>query len=181
MITIMLADLSHLFDAASSHSIDAGEWLFHSGDQVRCMYLIAEGAIDLTRVTGAGAPVILQKARPGQVLAEASAYSATYHCDAQAVTEALVHCLPVVDFRARLTADPALADRWASHLAHAVQRARLKAEIRTLRTVAERLDAWLGEGHAMPAKGAWQDVAAEIGVSREALYRELARRRFPRS
>ena len=89
----------------------------------------------------------------------------------------MVHSVPVVDFRARLTADPALAERWAAHLALAVQTARLCAEIRTLRTVAERLDAWLGEGRSLPAKGAWQDLAAELGVSREALYRELSRRR----
>jgi CRP-like cAMP-binding protein len=180
MIAIMLDALAVLFDVAEPRRIDAGAQLFHGGDPVHNMYLVLEGAVDLTRVTSAGAPVILQRARPGQVLAEASAYSATYHCDAQAVTEALVHAVPVVDFRARLTADPDLAERWASYLAHAVQRARLRAEIRTLRTVAERLDAWLGEGHIMPAKGAWQDVAAEIGVSREALYRELSRRRFPR-
>jgi len=180
MIPIMSDALCLLFVAAETRRVDAGARLFHGGDPVHNMYLIAEGAVDLTRVTGAGAPVILQRARPGQVLAEASAYSATYHCDAQAITPALVHSVPVVDFRARLTADPALAERWAAHLAHAVQAARLRAEIRTLRTVAERLDAWLGEGRALPAKGAWQDLAAELGVSREALYRELSRRRRDR-
>jgi CRP-like cAMP-binding protein len=43
--------------------------------------------------------------------------------------------------------------------------------------VAERFDAWLDEGHSLPEKGRWKDVAAELGVTREALYRELARRR----
>lgn len=180
MIAIMSDALTVLFNAAEPRRIDAGARLFYGGDPVHNMYLVAEGAVDLTRVTGAGAPVILQRARAGQVLAEASAYSATYHCDAQAATAALVHYVPVVDFRARLTADPALAERWAAHLAHAVQSARLRAEIRTLRTVVERLDTWLGEGRALPAKGAWQDLAAELGVSREALYRELSRRRGDR-
>lgn len=181
MIPIMSDVLSLLFDAAEPRRVEAGARLFHSGDPVRQMYLVAEGAVDLTRVTGAGAPVILQRARPGQVLAEASAYSAIYHCDAQALTAALLHAVAVVDFRARLAADLKLAEGWAAHLAHAVQAARLRAEIRTLRTVAERLDAWLGEGRALPAKGAWQDLAAELGVSREALYRELSLRRRDRS
>ena len=173
----MSVGLSPLFEAAVPRRIDAGARLFQGDDAVRNMYLVVEGSVDLTRVTGAGAPVILQRACPGQVLAEASAYSATYHCVAHAVTAALVHSVSVADFRARLAADPALAERWAVHLAHAVQTARLRAEIRTLRKVAERLDAWLGEGRALPAKGAWQDLAAELGVSREALYRELSRRR----
>jgi len=177
MIVIMSVALTLLFDVAEPRRIDAGVRLFHSGDPVHNMYLVVEGAVDLTRMTGAGAPVILQRAQAGQVLAEASAYSATYHCDAQAVTATLVHSVPVVDFRARLSADPALAERWAAHLAHAVQTARFRAEIRTLRTVAERLDAWLGEGRTLPARGAWQDLAAELAVSREALYRELSRRR----
>jgi hypothetical protein len=42
---------------------------------------------------------------------------------------------------------------------------------------ADRLDAWLEEGNRTPERGRWQEVAAELGVSREALYRELALRR----
>jgi len=33
------------------------------------------------------------------------------------------------------------------------------------------------EGNTPPEKGRWQEVASELGVTREALYRELARRR----
>lgn len=177
MIAIMSEALASLFDTAEPRRIKAGAWLFHGGDPVRAMYLITEGMVELTRVTGAGAPVVLQKARAGQVLAEASAYSCRYHCDARAATSASVRAVSLACFRARLAENPALAEVWAAHLARAVQAARLRAEIRTLRTVAERLDAWLGEGGALPARGGWQDMAAELGVSREALYRELARRR----
>jgi CRP-like cAMP-binding protein len=181
MITIMSDALAPLFKVAEQRLIDAGTRLFHRGDAVRQMFLVVAGAMVLTRVTEAGTPIILQRARPGAVLAEASAYSMTYHCDARAVTEALVRAVTVEEFRARLASDPGLADSWAAHLAHAVQSARLRAEIRTLRTVAERLDAWLAEGRAMPVKGARQDLAAELGVSREALYRELSRRRLTHS
>lgn len=177
MIPIMSDAFTLLFDPAEPRRLDPGARLFHAGDAVRNMYLVAEGAVNLTRVTHGGSPVTLQSARPGQVVAEASAYSATYHCDALAVTTSLVNSISVADFRARLTADPSLAEGWAAHLAHTVQTARLRAEIRTLRTVAERLDAWIGEGRALPAKGSLQDLAAELGVSREALYRELSRRR----
>jgi CRP-like cAMP-binding protein len=85
--------------------------------------------------------------------------------------------MPVSEFRRRLEQIPSLSGIWAAYLAHAVQAARLRAELRTLRTVAERLDAWLGGERSLPEKGTWQDLAAELGVSREALYRELARRR----
>ena len=177
MIAIMSEVFASLFEDAEQRPLDAGAWLFHAGDPVRYMYYIIEGAVDLTRVTTAGAAIVLQKARAGQFLAEASAYSPTYHCDARALTAATMHAVPVAHFRERLAKDPALSEAWAALLANAVQAARFRAEIRTLRTVAERLDAWLGEGHALPARGAWQDLAAELGVSREGLYRELSRRR----
>lgn len=175
---IMSDALAPLFEVAERRQIAAGAPLFHAGDRVRQMFLVVAGAVVLARVTGAGAPVVLQRAGPGAVLAEASAYAKAYHCDARAVTETLVRAVTVEEFRARLSADPGLADRWAAHLAHAVQGARQLAEIRTLRTVRERLEAWLGAGRAMPARGAWQDLAAELAVSPEALYRELSRRRL---
>lgn len=180
MIVIMSASLAQLFDGAPPRGIEAGAWLFHGGDPVRNMYLVTAGAVELTRVTGAGAALVQQRARPGQVLAEASAYSAAYHCGARAPTAAAVRAVPVARFLERLAEDPRLAETWATHLARAVQGARLQAEIRTLRTVAERLDAWLTDGRTLPERGARQELAAELGVSREALYRELSRRRRDR-
>lgn len=48
----------------------------------------------------------------------------------------------------------------------------------SLKTVAERLDAWTAANQgAPPIKGEWKTVAVEMGVSPEALYRELAKRR----
>jgi hypothetical protein len=44
--------------------------------------------------------------------------------------------------------------------------------------VAERLDAWIAwnDGNS-PEKGEWKLVANQIGVSPEALYREIGKRR----
>jgi hypothetical protein len=60
----------------------------------------------------------------------------------------------------------------------AVQAARLRAEIRPLPRVANRLDAWLGADNRLPGRGRLQEVAADLGITREALYRELSRRRM---
>ncbi|MEC7667561.1 MAG: hypothetical protein VXZ18_01615 [Pseudomonadota bacterium] len=62
-------------------------------------------------------------------------------------------------------------------MARTLQKSRMQSEIRTLKTVAERLDAWLVDNPALPPKGQLQDLAHILGVSREALYRELAKRR----
>lgn len=177
MIAIMSLQLTQIFEQGALRRLARGEPLFHCGDPVRLMFLVVDGWIDLTRQTAAGDFMILQRARSGQVLAEASAYAPHYHCDAQASGTASLLSIPVRRFRERLASDPTLAEAWMRHLAHAVQEARLRAEIRTLRTVAERLDAWLGTQQVLPEKGRWQDLAAELGVTREALYRELGKRR----
>jgi len=168
-----------LFESAAERSLAAGGTLFHTGDPVQLMFMVRAGVVSLTRVTRAGEQIILQRAGPGQVVSEASAYSSTYHCDAvgTGAQGAGLAFLPVLQFRAALAQDSAMAEAWAAHLAHAVQAARLRAELRSLRKVSDRLDAWLGERRVLPDRGQWQELAAELGVTREALYRELARRR----
>lgn len=166
-----------LFEGARTRVLAAGEALFHAGDAVSHVFLVQDGLMQLWRPTRGGSAIILQVAGPGSILSEASVYSVAYHCDARAAQATTLALLPRDEFRALVSARTELADAWASQLAHAVQRARLKAEIRTLRTVAERLDAWLGENRSMPEKGQLQDLAGELGITREALYRELARRR----
>ena len=139
--------------------------------------MVRTGIVQLVRHTATGTRLILQTAGPGDLLAEASAYSDRYHCDAVAVEAIEVAALPRARFLSALAEDPALAEVWATRLARGMQAARLRAEIRTLPRLADRLTAWLDAGNTLPAKGRWQDVAAELGVTREALYRELARRR----
>jgi CRP-like cAMP-binding protein len=177
MIEIMSDWIARLFDGGLGRTLAASEPLFHSGDSIDHMFLVIEGQIGLVRQTSNGTELRLQTARPGQVVAEASAYSDVYHCDARASVHSTLCCISVGEFRSRLRSNKDVAGAWTAHLAYAVQSARTGAEIRTLRTVAERLDAWLGECGKMPEKGMWTELAAELGVSREALYRELGNRR----
>jgi CRP-like cAMP-binding protein len=177
MTAVMRKTLASVFDDARPVALAAGDPLFLAGTKVERIFLVRAGEVQLRRHSQHGAAMILQRAGPGAVVAEASAYSPRYHCDAVAVGPAVVSALPKPAFRAALRGDPALAEAWAEALTLRVQAARLRAEIRSLPRVAERLDAWLAEGGALPARGRWQEVAAELGVTREALYRELARRR----
>lgn len=79
--------------------------------------------------------------------------------------------------KAALKDDPDLASALARDLAHELHRARAHAEILSLKTVAERVDAWLAlNGSSLPPKGRWRQLASEIGITPEALYREIALR-----
>ena len=154
----------------------AGESVFRFDDPVHAVHFVRRGTIHLVRRQMDGSALILQRAQGGSVLAEASVYSARYHCDALAESNAATWAVSRKDLRRRLEENPELSEIWARHLAHEVQRARLRAEILSLKTVAARLNAWMAWNDALPKKGERRRVAYEIGVSPEALYRELAKR-----
>jgi CRP-like cAMP-binding protein len=181
MIAIMFPAIeSHLGDVRSQRTaLRSGQYLFHLGDPVRAIHIVQAGWVHLIRHQNDGDVLILQKAGPGSIVAEAALYSQRYHCDAVASGSAQVLAFAKSDIRRHLHKEPDFADAWARHLAHELQKARLHAEILSMKTVAKRLDAWLAwrAGDA-PGRGDWKIIAGEIGVSPEALYRELAKRRL---
>lgn len=162
----------------SEHRLAPGESLFRAGDPVLKMFVVVEGMVGLVRHGETGRRLLLQRAAPGSILAEASYFSAHYHCDAEACEPSRLIGVATSRLKASEGGVPGFMRELAAHLARDVQRMRAQAEILTLKTVAQRLDAWLlASGEPLPAKGAWAGLAAQISVAPEALYRELARRR----
>ncbi len=178
MIRIMPALDQSLWTAGRAQSLAPGETLFRAGDRVRLLYRVESGTMRLVRSLPHGSDLTIQRAGAGAILAEASLFASTYHCDAVALAATCVRGVPVRGLLQALEGDPALARAFAQHLAHEVQAARARAEIVALKTTRERLDAWLAlNGGGLPAKGRWRELAEEIAVTPEALYRELAGRR----
>lgn len=175
MIDVML----HLIQSLphTARIFRKGQYIFHQGDAVAAMFLIEDGEARLVRRRRDGGAAVLQRAGAGAVLAEASLFTPEYHCDAIAATRVKARSIARAAMNHLFESDMGFAKAWASHLAAEVRKARLRAEILSLRTVAERLDAWLADRGQMPGKGGWKTIAHEIGASPEALYRELARRR----
>ena len=177
MIAIMSLGLYSLFDGAHERRFDAGATVFRSGTRITHVFFVRDGCAVLQRSLANGETAILQRAQAGSVVAEASVYADCYHCDCTATVSTVLATLPRREFRRALRADTEASETWATHLARTVQSMRMRSEIRSLRTVSDRLDAWLAEYGPLPEKGKWQGIANELSVSREALYRELANRR----
>ncbi len=178
MIVIML---KVLFDAlqvepARTLSLAPQERLFHRGDRVTSVFLLLSGTVDLVRYHRDGAVTVLNRVKGQGVVAEASLYAERYHCDGVCVDRATVNSMPREALQRILRSDPALAEQWSAYLAVELQNMRHRCELLTRKTVAERLSGWLDWNEALPPKGRWKDVAAEIGVSPEALYREIKKR-----
>lgn len=142
------------------------------------MFRVEDGEVHLVRDQVLGQSLTLQRANRNAVVADASLYAHEYHCDAIAHGEARLSSLPVVVFREFLGTNTEAAQSWIAHLGRTAQDARFRAEMISLRTVDERLDAWIDWHQTnLPERGNWRGLAEELGVSPEALYRTLAKRR----
>ncbi len=165
--------------AASDRTLKAGETLFRLGDKIAGLCEIVKGRVRLARVDRAGHETILHVAGPGDTIAEASLFSPAYHCDAIASTDAVVRIYPkqaVLDAFAR---EPKAAQAFAATLARQVMNLRARVEQRNIRSARERIRHYLvlnagADGRTVALRGTLKDLAAELGLTHEALYRALA-------
>lgn len=164
--------------AQQERQVAADGVLFRRGQPIYNLYLIDTGLIELVRYGQTGSALVLQRAKDGAILAEASVYADRYHCDAVARVPTRLFRIPKPKLIEAISTDLFLSSLWGSYLASAIQEARHRAEILSHRSVAARLDGWLALNDGkMPEKGQWKSVAGEIGVIPEAFYRELSKRR----
>ncbi len=158
--------------ARRAFDMPAGKVLFRRDDRARGMFFLVSGQIDLERVTDNGDPVVIHRARPGETFAEASLFSAVYHCDA--VARARSH---IVELRRgavlrQFDQDGDFAAALAGRFAAQVQTVRRRLELLTIRSAEERVLAAVSDGLL---DASIKRFAAEIGLTHEATYRALAR------
>jgi len=161
------------------HRVGRGAAVFRQGDPAAAVFLVETGRVRLVRVLADGVPLVLYVAETGESFAEASLSAAYYHCDAVAETDAVVLALPKADLLAALAADPAECLALALALAAQVRDLRARLELRNIRSATARVLAWLrlhasGNPPLVPLRRAWTQVADELGLTREAVYRALA-------
>jgi CRP-like cAMP-binding protein len=164
---------------AVQRSLHAGEALFRSGSRAAGLFEVVEGKVRLVRVDRSGREAILHIAIPGDTLAEASLFSSTYHCDAIATTDAIVRLYPKAAFLAELERDPKLAQAFAAMLARQVMTLRARLEQRNIHSARDRVRHYLAvnadaSGRTVVLSGTLKDIAVELGLTHEALYRTLA-------
>jgi CRP-like cAMP-binding protein len=160
--------------------LKAGEALFRLGDKTAGFFEVVAGRVRMARVDRSGHEVILYVAGAGEMLAEASLFSPSYHCDAIASTDALVRIYPKPAMLAAFDKDPKAMQAFTAALAHQVMNLRTRIEQRNIRSARERVRHFLklnahADGRAITLRGTLKDLAAELGLTHEALYRTLAK------
>ena len=164
---------------ASRRRLDPGEAVFRQGNRARALFGVVSGRVRLLRHTAEGSTVVAAVAGPGETFAEAALAAGAYRCDAVADLASVVERFPADAVRRALATDPALAERWIVLLCGQVRWLRARVELRSIRSARDRVLAHLrliAPGAGGPA---WdvrplKDLAAEVDLTPEALYRTLA-------
>jgi CRP/FNR family transcriptional regulator, dissimilatory nitrate respiration regulator len=165
--------------AAITRTLERGEALFHAGQPTAGLYEIVSGTVRLVRANSSGRQTVLHSADAGGMLAEASLFSPTYHCDAIAATAATVRLYPKAAVLDALRRSPEGSRGFMAALARQVMELRTKLQRRNMRSARERVRHFLAlnvgsDGLTVLRHGNLKDLATDLGLTHEALYRTLA-------
>jgi len=160
--------------------LGGGQVLFRSGDRTVGLYEVVKGKVRLVRLDRGGHEAVLQVAMTGDTLAEASLFSPTYHCDAFAVGETVVRLYPKSVLFTEFRSNPKTMHAFTAMLAQQVMTLRTGLQRRTIRSARDRVRHFLilnvgPDGRTVRLWGTVKELAADLGLTHEALYRTLAR------
>jgi CRP-like cAMP-binding protein len=164
---------------AADRQLNEGDALFRLGDKPTGLCEVITGRVKLVRVDRTGHELVLHVAGPGETIGEASLFSPRYHCDAVAISDATVRVYPKQELLAAFDRDPKAMRTFSAALAHQVMDLRTRLEQRNIRSARERVRHFLAlnvtaDTQVIEIRDTLKDLAAELGLTHEALYRTLA-------
>lgn len=104
---------------------------------------------------------------------------AAYHCDAIAATAATVRAYPKAAFLAEFARDPEAATAFMAMLAREIMNLRTRLELSNIHSARDRVRHYLAlnvaaDGRTVALPGTVKDLALDLGLTHEAVYRTLA-------
>jgi len=174
--------LEHSFAAGMAfrkHVLTDKQVLFAARQKPSRLFFVSQGCVRLVRPLRHGANAVMQRAQAGEWLAESSLFSDRYHCDAIAQGTSEVVSVSKRDLLMALEEDPGRSIAFCELLAKQLRRVRGIHEIVRIRSARERVLQWLlfqasGNPPQLPSDQTWTQIAEEISLTREAVYRAVA-------
>ena len=165
--------------ALKRQSLARDEVLFRQGDKVTAIYFIEAGRLRLDRRTFDGRLLCLGTTPAGEFFVEAALFADIFHCDAVATEPSQVCVYPKEAVLNALRTDPTSAMSFLAFMAHQVIEVRQRLELMKVRSAKDRVMLYLDlnagpDGRTVNLRSQLQDIASELGLTREALYRTLA-------
>ena len=169
----------HLENLSKFNCYAKGETIFHLGQQAESIYKVITGEVHLYRHNQDGKRVLLYRAYDDHYFAEASLNSDQYHCTAVSVKSSEIQVINAAKMLGVLRENTDFAVAWITKLSSELRRQRTFVELLHLKSAEERLRHFIltegspwGELHL---KGTVSDLSEMLGLSREALYRTIAK------
>lgn len=157
--------------ALSEQAFEAGEHVFSFEEPANGFFFVVSGEIQMSRQSESGDHIIIHRAFENEFFAEASLFSETYHCDAQAVAASKIIKINRKWTLTLMRENAAFAHDISAAFARQVQTYRRLLELRSIRSARERVKAAVADGWLM---GNVISFASQIGLSHEATYRALS-------
>jgi CRP/FNR family transcriptional regulator, dissimilatory nitrate respiration regulator len=160
----------------------AGQILFDQGEASVGVYEVVSGKVRQVRVDPEGRDVVVGIAGPGEMIAEASLFSGTHDCAARAVTNAVVRLYRKATLLAQLERDPQAALSFMATLVEKILNLQIRLERRSIPSARDRVRHYLttnvgGRERTVALPSSLKDLAAELGLTHETLYRTLSEMR----
>ena len=157
----------------------ARQILFREGDPSAGVYEVVTGTLKLEQTDATGRLIVLGFASAGDTIAEASVFAPAYRCDATAMEESVVRVYPKAALFAEFERNPRAAQAFMAVLARRVTDLRSRLERRSLHSARDRARHYLGlsgqpRNGTVFLSGTLKDLAAELGLTHEVLYRTLS-------
>lgn len=157
-------------DALRAKDMHKGDVLFRQNQKASGLYRVTSGCVTLQRIGLGGDTLTLHRAVPGGLFAEASIFSATYHCDAICSESGSVVKIAKADIVSAMQSNLAFSEGFTRLLAIQVQQYRSHIEMLAIPTAKDRI---LSAVHAGYFDSTVTELATRINLSHEACYRAL--------
>jgi CRP-like cAMP-binding protein len=167
-----------LLAQAQTVELAKGGHLFRQNDPVRHVVFVLEGEMKAVRHLPDGGECVMLRARAGEMFAESSLADSHYRCDGIAVGAARVALVPVDMLRAALGGEGSLTFGMCMALARQARKQCSRQERLRLKRARDRVLHFLACEGGAEGVVHWtahlSELANELGLERETLYRALA-------
>ncbi len=167
-----------LLAQANTLDLVKGDHLFRQNDAVRHVVFVLEGELKAVRHLPDGGECVMLRSRAGEMFAESSLADNQYRCDGVAASAARVALVPVELLRAALGGEASLAFGMCMALARQARKQCSRQERLRLKRARDRVLHFLACEGGVEGVVQWpahlSELASELGLERETLYRALA-------
>lgn len=165
-------------EKAPIEEVPKGAFLFHQGEPADGIYAVEAGRLRLIQQSPDGHEALVYVARVGDLILESALFSDVYHCDALATEYSRLRVFQKDRLLETLKSKAQTAQRFMEVLSDRIRLLRARMENRNIRSARDRVIHYiitLGvDGRVMKLEDSLKELALDLGIAHETLYRTLA-------